>query len=107
MTVSFLLFAITLSVCYRAGAGQCRSEAAFAMVAGTAVLLVGQSRCVVHYWPIDAGALWAGMGLGRLLGIRDISRHGSRRRVGDWTSGMPLNPNHVRVFMLPPSLPVS
>ncbi len=97
MTVSFLLFGITLLFCYRAGAlGDVVARPRLLWWLVPLFCLWANLDAWFILGPLTLALLWAGMGLGRLLGIR--ATFPGRVLGGVLGIGIlacMLNPNHV------------
>ena len=106
MTVSFLLFGITLLICYRAGAlGNVTPKPRLLWWLPLLFCLWANIDDWFILGPLTLALLWLGVGLGSLLGIRGTFPGKTLGAVlGVGLLACLINPNHVRVFMLPPEL---
>lgn len=106
MTVSFLFFAVTLLLCYRAGAlGNVPARPRLLWWLPLLFLVWANLDAWFIMGPLVLALLWAGSGLGLLLGIRPTFPGKTLGAVlGAGLLACVVNPHHVRVFLLPPEL---
>src|SRR6202011_4039476 len=106
MSVSFLLFGITLLICYRAGAlGNVVPNPRLLWRLPLVFLLWANLDAWFIMGPLTLALLWAGNGLGLLLRIPNSFPGKTLGAVlGVGLLACVVNPHHVQVFMLPPEL---
>ncbi len=106
VTISFLLYGVTLLICYRAGAlGNVPPKPKLLWWLPLLFLLWANLDAWFIMGPLTLALLWAGSGMGFVLGIRATFPGKTLGAVlGVGLLACLVNPHHVEVFMLPPEL---
>jgi hypothetical protein len=106
MMVSFLFYAVTLLICYRAGAlGNVPAQPRLLWWLVPLFLLWANLDVWFIIGPLTLLLLWAGVGFGAALGIpRSFPGTTLGAVLGVGVLACLVNPHHVRVFQLPPEL---
>jgi tetratricopeptide (TPR) repeat protein len=106
MTLSFLLFVMTLFICYRAGAlGNVPPKTRVLWLLPVLFLVWANLDVWFIMGPLTVLLLLAGNGLGLLLGLpRSFPSKTLAAVLVVSLLACLVNPHHVRVFMLPPEL---
>jgi hypothetical protein len=106
MIVSLLLFGITLLICYRAGAlGGVPANPRLLWRLPLLFMLWANLDAWFIMGPLVLALLWAGAGLGALLGVpATFPAKTTGAVLGVGLLACVVNPHHVRVFQLPPEL---